>query len=109
MGQTGRNLSDRLIEHKHAIRNAHDNSAVFSHVSNLGYTINWNNASIVYKSKCSFRRKIVEAAKIQSIPNFHLSRGQWSPDNITSVAVGKTSPVSCDLRRPSHSAQGHVT
>lgn len=45
VGQTGRNLPARILEHKHAIRYAQDSSAVFKHVSELDNSINWNNAS----------------------------------------------------------------
>ena len=78
-------------------------------MSNVGHSINWNNASIVYKSNGSFKRKVVEATVIQNVANINLSRCQRSPDIITSVVVGKCSPVSCDLTRPTQSAQEQVT
>ena len=73
MGQERCNLSERLPEHKRAIRYGQESSVVFNHVSNVGHSINWNNASIVYKSKGSCRRKTVEAAMIQNVANINLS------------------------------------
>lgn len=89
IGQTGRDLKSRVCEHKNSVRYAQNSSAVFNHVSTLGHNIGWNNAEILYKSSCSYKRKIIESALINVIPNFNLSRGQWPPDPITSTVVGK--------------------
>lgn len=60
LGQSGRDLPTRIREHKNAVRYAQTNSAVFNHVNNMNHTINWTEANLLYKSHCSFRRKIVE-------------------------------------------------
>ena len=85
-GQTGRNLTTRLVEHKRAIKYAQVNSAVFQHVSTEDHTMNWQEASILYKSECSFKIKIVESILISNKPNFNISQGQWTPDPITLAA-----------------------
>ena len=111
IGQTGRDLKSRVTEHKNSVRYAQNSSAVFNHVSTLGHSINWNDAEILYKSDCSYKRKIVESALINVLPNFNISRGQWSPDPITSVVVGRVLPEG--LSRPDvkarHLIPGHVT
>ena len=111
IGQTGRDLKSRVSEHKNSVRYAQNSSAVFNHVSTLGHSIRWNNAEILYKSNCSYKRKIVESALIDVIPNFNLSRGQWSPDPITSVVVGKVLPegLAKSDRLTRHLSTGHVT
>ena len=89
LGQTGRDLNTRLIEHKRSIRYAQESSAVFHHVKNFNHTFEWDKASLVFKSNCSYRRKIVESALIEECPNINISKGQWSPDIISRVAVSK--------------------
>ena len=92
VGQTGRDLDTRLTEHKRAIKYAQENSAVFQHVSQHNHRIDWHKAGLVFKSGCSYRRKIIEASLIAYVPNFNLSKGQWSPDLITNLAVRYLTP-----------------
>lgn len=104
IGQTGRNLATRIVEHKRSVRYGQDNSAIFQHVQNQGHVIDWNNSSIIYKSNCNFGRKIVESSFINSTPNFNLSVGQWTPDLILGTVIKRIIP---DLT--SSQVVGHVT
>ena len=112
-GQTGRDLSTRLKEHRNSIRYAQDSSAVFLHTSQLDHQMDWRNASLVFKSHCSYRRKIVESSLIKYSSNFNISSGQWSPDAISCFAVnhllakvGFPDPINDISSRPT---LGHVT
>ena len=91
------------------MRRAQKNSAVFNHFSNLSHDMNWNNAEILYKSKCEYKRKIIESALIEIIPNFNLSRGQWSPDPITSMVMGQVLPKGLVQTDRLTVPPGHVT
>ena len=109
-GQTGRDLPTRLKEHKCSIRYAQDSSAVFLHSSKMNHRIDWKNAAIIFNSHCSFRRKIVESSLIKHFPNFNISKGQWSPDTITWLAVNKmiSKVESPDLTSCQSSAQPYL-
>ena len=109
IGQTGRDLKSRVSEHKDSIRRAQKSSAVFNHFSTLSHDMNWNNAEILYKSKCEYKRKIIESALIEIIPNFNLSRGQWSPDPITSMVMGQVLPKGLVQTDRLTVPPGHVT
>ena len=113
-GQTGRDLSTRLKEHKNSIRYGQENSAVFLHTSTKNHRIDWSNAAIIFKSHCNFKRKIIESSFIKHHPNFNTSKGQWSPDSITTLAINKLfptaaehAPTGCQSSALPH--QGHVT
>ncbi|KAK7026007.1 hypothetical protein SK128_009023 [Halocaridina rubra] len=82
MGQTGRSLSQRVLEHKRAVRYNQENSALFTHVNEHNHRIDWSGATMLFKSTCQFKRKIVESSLIEMKDNFNLSRGQWTPDII---------------------------
>ena len=64
----------------------------------IGYTVRdlklkmSEHKEILYKSKCEYKRKIIESTLFEIIPNSNLSRGQWSPDPITSMVMGQVLP-----------------
>ena len=89
IGQTGRNLNTRIVEHKRSVRYGQENSALFQHVQNVGHAIDWNNSSMLYKSKCNFGRKIVESCFIDSLPNLNISGGQWTLDPVVGRVIKK--------------------
>ena len=87
VGQTGRNLSKRIIEHKRSIRYGQESSAIFQHVKDAGHVMNWNDSSLLYKSNCNVTRKIFESFCISSLPNINLSGGHWKPDLLSSGII----------------------
>ena len=75
MGETGRDLSVRLNEHKGYIRNQNNNSAIFNHVRDENHSMNWSNSKIVYSSNKKSDRLAVESTLIKVLPNFNNSGG----------------------------------
>ncbi|XP_076059380.1 uncharacterized protein LOC143036004 [Oratosquilla oratoria] len=71
-GQTGRDLNTRIKEHKNSVKYAQENSAVFLHTYQKDHRIDWDNSAILFKSHCSFRRKIVESSFIKHFPNLNI-------------------------------------
>lgn len=79
-GQTGRNLDTRVLEHRRSVRYGQDNNALFVHINNTGHRIDWDNADMIIKSNCSFKRKLIESFYINTEKNFNISTGQWNTD-----------------------------
>ena len=104
VGQTGRNLNTRNVEHKRSVRYAQENSALFQHMQNVGHVIDWNNSTMLFKSNCSFSSKIVESCYIDSLPNLNISGGQWNLDPVLGKAIKKIIHIS-----PFGRGAGHVT
>ena len=104
VGQTGRNLNTRIVEHKRSVRYGQENSALFQHMQNVGHVIDWNNSTMLFKSKCSFSRKIVESCYIDSLPNLNISGGQWNLDPVLGKVIKKIIHIP-----PFGRGEGHVT
>ena len=67
IGQTGRTLKHRLMEHKRALRSGETaQSAVAEHAINEGHTIKWDDAEVVDHSTRFCQRCTLEAWHIQT-------------------------------------------
>ena len=89
-GQTGRSLQNRINEHKRSVRYGQNNSAIFQHVASAGHQIGWDDATVIYKSSCVYKRKIIEAAVISQTDNMNLAQGQWVGDIIDRCLLSPT-------------------
>ena len=87
VGFTNKGLSQRIIEHKRSVRYGQQNSAIFNHISTENHTINWNASQIVYRSRCQYKSKILEATLINSTTNMNIHSGSWKPDLIDQVIL----------------------
>ena len=75
IGETGRDLSVRLGEHRGYVRRFDEKSAIFNHVDSQGHSIDWANSKLVYPSKNKSDRLAVESSLIKYLPNFNNSSG----------------------------------
>ena len=82
IGQTGRDLSLRIKEHKYAVRTAKDTSALFCHVRATNHAIDWNNCVEIITNNKYFERLILESITIKFTKdnNFNLSPGAYITD-----------------------------
>ena len=82
IGQTGRDLSLRIKEHKYAVRTAKDSSALFCHVRATNHAIDWNNCVEIITNNKYFERLILESITIKFTKdnNFNLSPGAYITD-----------------------------
>ena len=83
IGQTGKDLSDRLKQHKQSIRYGQENSAIFTHIRDYNHCIDWNNArKIVNNCNDIQTRNIIESGLIKE--NFenvmNISQGLYRLD-----------------------------
>ena len=77
IGQTGRNLSQRITEHKRAVRKLDIcSSAVSEHVCQTGHSINWDNPSILAHHPFLWQRIILESWHINNkCPSINREKG----------------------------------
>ena len=77
IGQTGRDLKQRIQEHKKDIRMGLTSSSIFNHVQNYNHTMNWEGSKFLYCSEDHTKRLIVESVAIDHFPNFNMSLGNF--------------------------------
>ena len=87
VGETGRDFSVRLSEHRSYVRNQNEKSAVFNHVSSENHSIDWANSRIVYPSNNKSNRLAVESSLIKFLPNFNNTSGVNVIDPLSSSII----------------------
>ena len=90
VGETGRDFSVRLNEHKSYVRNLNEKSAVFNHISSQNHSIDWDNSKIVYSSNIKSDRLAVESTLIKFLPNFNNSSGANIIDPLSTSIILST-------------------
>ena len=78
VGQTGRELSVRIQEHKSYIVKRQTEKAVFKHIRDKNHSVDFDKARYVFESGDIKQRLVVESALIQELPNFNLCEGASS-------------------------------
>ena len=68
VGESGRELSTRLGEHRKAVSVNEDNSAIARHCWDLDHRMNFEGSKIVYRNSNIKQRRVVEGVLINSIP-----------------------------------------
>ena len=69
VGETGRTLKKRLAEHKQAVRRFDENNGIAVHVHQHDHHIGWESARVVENETLYWRRRVMEAIRINSHPN----------------------------------------
>ena len=92
LGQTGKELSVRLNQHKYSVRTAQPSSAIFFHMSTLNHPIDWSNTSKVLSCNDIVCRNIIESALIKTHSDklLNLSPGMYKLDNYIIDKIVKT-------------------
>ena len=96
IGETGRTLTKRLVEHKRDVKTGKESNACFIHLRDEGHVIDWSNAKMRHKSSNVYERKMLESLLIQKTPNFNLCEGHWRLDRLTSSLVTPAFPKLVD-------------
>ena len=111
VGETGRQLSKRLSEHKNAVRNYDEKSAIAKHCWSLDHRMNFKDSKIVYTNSNIIQRRAVEGVIINSIPTIPGNKSFNSIDklnareiirecNLTDFVKGANSHYSFDEPNP---------
>ena len=82
IGETGRNLTTRLTEHKRATRKANVNNHIAEHYQLTNHTIDWDSAQCVTHSTNYFQRLILESWFTNLEQRRKFSSRMWSTGNI---------------------------
>ena len=69
IGETGRTLKKRLAEHKQAVRRFDEINGIAVHVHQHDHHIDWESARVVGNEMFYWRRRVLEAIKINSHPS----------------------------------------
>jgi len=89
IGETGRNLKQRIKEHKTAIQSFNTNNGLAVHSINSGHTIDFCNSSVLAQCSDTIKRRVIESAYIQAHENnsLNLNSGFYSSDKVTSRRI----------------------
>ena len=92
IGQTGKDLSDRLRQHKQSIRYGQENSAIFTHVRDHNHNIDWDNAKKLINNCNDIQtRNIIESCLIKE--NFentmNISQGLYRLDKFMCSKINR--------------------
>ena len=93
IGQTGKELSIRVGQHKCNIRTANNASALFCYVRDKNHPIDWNSAKIVFKSDSIQDRLLIEGCLINSFNNMNLTDGLFRMDELLKSIILKDKKV----------------
>ena len=69
VGETGRTLKKRISEHKQTVKRYDQKNGIAVHVMSKGHTINWEEASVKTLETGYWKRRVLEAIRIQRLPN----------------------------------------
>ena len=64
IGETGRNLQERIKEHKYAVRNHNTKNGIAAHAWTAQHTVDWSSAK-VRTTEHLWKRKVLEAMHIR--------------------------------------------
>ena len=93
------------------MENGDRNNALFVHMSEENQEIDWNNTEVIYKIKNEKKRKIVEAAVINSVKNVNLNDGFYKFDSLTTKYVIEAANLGKTIQQLNGQAvvQGDIT
>ena len=65
IGETGRNLKERMMEHKYAAKKKNMNNGIVVHVWQQKHDIDWDSARVMHCEQYLWKRKVLEAMHTQ--------------------------------------------
>ena len=69
IGETGRDLHKRIVEHKAAVRRKDDKNGIAVHANSHSHQVDWEGAKVLEQEPRYWRRRILEAIHIQKKKN----------------------------------------
>ena len=78
IGQTGKDISERIKQHKNNVRYGRSNSAFYQHVSSFDHLIDWQSSSEIKKIPDRMEREIIESIYINLRNTFNLCEGIYN-------------------------------
>ena len=87
LGETGRNLTKRLGEHRQQCRQGNGYNAIASHSLGLDHRIGFNKAKIIYKCTDTQKRKLVEGALIALNQTFENNKAATNEEHFINYNI----------------------
>ena len=84
-GETYRGVKKRTDEHKADIRHHRTTSSFVSHIEDCQHLPDWKSTAVLWSGRDRGRRKMVEAAVIEAMPNINNKRGDYT---LASILAG---------------------
>ena len=83
LGQTGKGLQTRIMQHKQSIRYGQETNAIFLHLRDNHHTIDWSNAAPIAYCKNALERNVIESSLIKYSEkcNMNVSQGLYKLDS----------------------------
>ena len=75
IGETGRTLKTRLMEHKRSVCNRDTNNGITVHVIETDHSVQWEQAAVIKTEEFITKRKVQEALTIRTTDNMNLDPG----------------------------------
>ena len=94
VGESGRQLSKRVGEHKRAVRLNENNSAIARHCWDFDHRMNFEGSKLVYTNSNVKQRRVVEGVLINSIPTLAGNKSFNSLDKLNAGHVIRESNLS---------------
>ena len=69
IGETGRNLKERLKEHQYAVKKENPKNGIAAHACQQHHEVNWDEAKVRCREQHYWKRKVLEAIHIWQQPN----------------------------------------
>ena len=91
-GETGRPFSERLREHKAAVRNKYWNYSAYRHVYAKKHNLDWDSAKIIFPSYNYYDRLVVESTCILANENFNHKNSTLAIDNLSAQIILNSNP-----------------
>ena len=92
LGETYRGLKTRISEHKRDVKNHKDTSSFVLHIEEEGHMPDWGKAEVIWCGQGKTKRKIMESAVIETLPNINSKRGDyWLASTAAKIIWGSKS------------------
>ena len=86
-GETGRPFSERLKEHKAAVRNKYLQYSTYRHVRSKTHNLDWDAAKIIYPTYNYYDRLVYESSCIQTKENFNHKNSTLAIDKLSANLI----------------------
>ena len=75
VGETYRGVKTRVMEHRRDVCNHKSTSSFVIHVEERNHLPKWDNVKVLWRGEGKSKRKLIEAAVIECLPNINSKRG----------------------------------